>query len=257
MDAMKQSFAELSKPFHLKMSEFQKSLDTAAQSQDTSSITEISKEFSMFKAFIVSTLESLQQQVNVLSMQFDKAEMRSRRKMLLIHGVPENKNEDASDTLLKLFTEHVSDAGVTEGSISKCHRMGGVKPNKSRPILLKFKDSSVKDNIWYSKSNFKGTNITISEFLTKDRHDAFLLARRKFGITKCWTREGDIIILGPNGSRHRAWCTKDVDAIPLATSSVAGSASSSGTSIPLSSESKDSSSQRPKRNPSKSKTKKK
>lgn len=257
MDAMKQSFAELSKPFHLKMSEFQKSLDIAAQSQDASSISEISKEFSMFKAFIVSALQSLQQQLNVLSMQLDKTEMRSRRKMLLVHGVPEIKDEDVSDTLIKLFTEHVSNAGVTKESISKCHRMGGIQPNKCRAILLKFKDSSVKDTIWYSKSKFKGTNITISEFLTKDRHDAFLLARRKFGITNCWTKEGDIIILGPNGSRLRAWCTKDIDAIPLATSSVTGTASSAGTFIPHSSENKDSSSQRPKRNPPRSKATKK
>lgn len=253
---MKQSFAELSKPFHLKMSEFQKSLDIAAQSQDASTISEISKEFSMFRTFIVSTLQSMQQQLNVLSMQMDKTEMRSRRKMLLVHGVPENKDEDVSGTLLKLLTEHVSDAGVTKDSISKCHRMGRIKPNKSRAILLKFNETSVKDSIWYSKSNFKGTNITISEFLTKDRHDAFLLARRKFGITKCWTKEGDIVILGPDGSRHRAWCTKDVDAIPSATSPVTESTSDAGTSVPHRNN-KDSSSQRPKRNPSKSKATKK
>lgn len=254
MDAMKQSFAELSKPFHLKMAEFQKSLDVAAQSQDASTISEISKEFSNFKTFIVSTLRSLQHQMNVLSMQMDKIEMRSRRKMLLVHGVPENKNEEVSDILLKLFTEHVSDAAVTKCNISRCHRMGHLKPNKSRAILIKFKDSSVRDSIWFSKSNFKGTNITISEFLTKDRHDAFLLARRKFGVTKCWTKEGDIIILGPDGSRHRAWCTEDVDAVPLVVSSVTGSTAYVCPSI---SHSKDSSSQRPKRNTSKTKVSKK
>lgn len=257
MDAMKQSFAELSKPFHLKMAEFQKSLDAAAQSQDTSTIRDISKEFSTFKSFIMDALQSLQGHINVLSMQIDKMEMRSRRKMLLIHGVPESKEEEVSSTIFKLFSEHASDAGVTKNSISRCHRMGRTNSRKSRAILLKFKDVTIRDSVWYSKSKFKGTDITISEFLTKDRHDAFLMARKKFGITKCWTKEGDIIIMGPDGSRLRVWCTKDVDSIQLESSTDAGSSGDAGTSTSHGKDSKDSLSQRPKRNISKSKAKKK
>lgn len=253
MDAMKLSFAELSKPFYSKMSEFQKSLDNAAQSQDAGTISAISEEFSKFKTFITSALHSLQQQINALSLQTDKMEMRTRRKVLLVHGVPENK-EDVSSTLLKLCAEHISDAGITKESISLCHRMGRLVPNKARPILLKFKDVMVRDKVWYSKSKFKGTNITISEYLTKDRHNAFLLARSKFGVNRCWTKEGNIVILGLDGSRHRAWCTKDVDDILLSASSVSGSTMDAGTSI---SQGNDSPSQRPKRNTSKSKAKKK
>lgn len=52
------------------------------------------------------------------------------------------------------------------------------------------------------------------DFLTKPRHDAFLAARERFGINKCWTRDSCIYVKAPNGTCHRAENLADIDEIP-------------------------------------------
>lgn len=215
MASSKQNFDEISTEFYNKMAEFQKKLDTATQSQAVHTINSIAEEFASFKLFIMSSLRTLQQQIDGQAKQIDKMEMRSRRKMLLVHGIPESKSEDISGSLLKLFTDHVHTVEVTAVSISKCHRLGRFNSNKTRPIIVKFKDADLRDKIWYTKTVFKGTGVTLSEFLTLCRHQTLMEARRRFGVTNCWSKEGMIIIMGPDGSRHRASCTKDLDVIPM------------------------------------------
>lgn len=257
IDVMKQSFTELSKPFHEKMMEFQMSLDKAAQSQGSNSVSEIAKDFAAFKSFVVGTLQCLQQQIDTLVAQVDKSEMRSRRKMLLVHGISDTKDENLSATLIQLFADHIAGTGITENSLSRCHRMGRFNQGKARSVILKFKEVSERDKIWHAKTAFKGTGITISEFLTKDRHNAFVASRKRFGISKCWTKDGIIIILGPDGSHLCALYTKDVEAITLPEAAVAGTSSDAGTSIPRCKDGKTSPSQRSKRIISKNQPKKK
>lgn len=73
---------------------------------------------------------------------------------------------------------------------------------KPRPILLKFVNVTVCDSLWFNKTKLNGIGITLSEFLTKPRHDLFMAARQKLGIAKCWTREGFFYILGQDGMHH-------------------------------------------------------
>lgn len=215
MASSKQNIVEISTEFYNKMADFQKKLDAAAQTQAVHTINSIAEEFTSFKLFIVNSLQTLQQQIDQQAKQIDKMEMRSRRKMLLVHGIPESKSEDVSSCLLKLFTDHVHTVEVTAVSITKCHRMGRYNSNKDRPIIVKFNDSALRDKIWYAKTAFKGTGVTLSEFLTSCRHETLMEARKRFGVAKCWSKEGIIIVMAPDGSRHRASCTMDLDAIPM------------------------------------------
>lgn len=246
MATSKQNFAEISSQFFAKMAEFEKRLDSAAQTQSIHTIGEIAEEFSSFKLFMINSLRSLQQQLDELAKQLDRVEMRSRRKMLLVHGIPEAKDEDTSRSILKLFADHINTTEVTANLLSKSHRMGVFNSNRTRPIVVKFKDVALRDKVWYAKAVFKGSGVTLSEFLTACRHDTLLQARKRFGVTKCWSKEGVIIVLAPDGSRHRAYCTADLDAISglesTATVSVSGA-----TSIAQRKEGKDTSSQRSKR----------
>ncbi|XP_047538577.1 pickpocket protein 28-like [Vanessa atalanta] len=85
--------------------------------------------------------------------------------------------------------------------------------SKPRPIVVKFTETAIRDKVWFAKTKLKGTGVTESEFLTKSRHNVFLEARKRFGINKCWTRDGLIHIIAPDGSRHRAECLSDLDSI--------------------------------------------
>ncbi|CAG4930685.1 unnamed protein product [Colias eurytheme] len=213
MESLKQSMVDLTITFNKRMADFQKKMENPAPaSTDTS--TQIAAEFNLFRAFVTTSLECLQSQLDILMKLYDQQETRSRRKMLLIHGVPEKSQENPSLLVCDLLSKHFKLPNLSEESISRCHRLGRMQESKPRPIVLKLNDVKLRDKVWLNKVCLKGTGITLSEFLTKQRHNAFMSARKRFGIDKCWTRDGCIFIIGPNGSRYRATCIADVDTIP-------------------------------------------
>uniref|UniRef100_A0A2A4JEB7 Uncharacterized protein n=1 Tax=Heliothis virescens TaxID=7102 RepID=A0A2A4JEB7_HELVI len=83
-----------------------------------------------------------------------------------------------------------------------CHRLGA-DTGKPRPLLIRFQSLSLRNEVWRSKTTLKGSGLVLSEFLTKPRHDAFLAARKHFGVNQCWTSEGKIVVLLPDKSRRK------------------------------------------------------
>ncbi|CAH0715155.1 unnamed protein product, partial [Brenthis ino] len=179
-------------------------------------VSSIAAEFTSFKNFIHTALTSLQKQVEILSREVDRMEMSRRRKMLLFHGVAEKKNEDTTTVVTSVVAEHLDLPNFASANIGSSYRLGRSSGDKRRPIVVKFTNVQVRDSVWFAKTRLKGSGITESEFLTKRRHELFLEARRRFGIGKCWTRDGLINIIAPNGSRYRAECMSDIQCIPEA-----------------------------------------
>ncbi|XP_046976461.1 uncharacterized protein LOC124542568 [Vanessa cardui] len=211
MEAIKQSIEELSLHFNTKMAEFQHNLQTAIPA--TSPTSNIAAQFTTFRNFVLSALESLQLQLSVLTKQHDLLEMRSRKKILLIHGIPESTSENVTVTAVKMLSQHIKMPELVPAAIRRSHRIGRPTKDKPRPILIKFQDLSLRNKVWYGKASLKNTGITLSEFLTKSRHEAFMVARQQFGVSNCWTKEGQIFIIGPGGVRHRITSTAELGSI--------------------------------------------
>ncbi|XP_023949504.2 uncharacterized protein LOC112054076 [Bicyclus anynana] len=203
MDSLKQSFSAMSDMFYTKMDEFQQELQKNTASKTAVTTSSIAADFASFKIFIVSTLKTLQQQVEFLRMEMDRQEMRQRRKMLLLHGISEAKAENLTARVTSIFAQHLDLPNFSSSSIKTSYRFGRSSGGKPRPIVVKFTDTTVRNKVWFAKTKFKGTGFTQSEFLTKSRHDTFLEARKRFGVTNCWTRDGCIFIVGSDGVRHR------------------------------------------------------
>lgn len=200
MKELKQPFFEVMATFNKRLSEFENEL----KKSPSSSSTAIASDFETFKSFTVMAFQSVQQQLAMLAQSTDAQEMRSRRKILLMHGVPEDKKDDTSAAVIKTISSYLKISEFTVNDISRCHRMGrSSSVDKPRPILVKLSNVTIRDKVWFSKKMLKGSGITISEFLTKPRHDAFMAARERFGITKCWTRDGYVHIISSDGKRHR------------------------------------------------------
>lgn len=208
MDMVKESLNQM-------MSTFIQRLDTIEEKIPSSpgSPGNLAAEFSSFKSFVLATFRSLQAQIAMLALQVDQGEMRARRKILLLHGVSEEAQEDTNEVVAKTLVEKLQLQDFSAADISRCHRMGRVATNKPRPILFKLRDVALRDQIWSSKKCLKGSGITVSEFLTKARHDVFIAARQRFGVSKCWTREGNVFILDAEGTRHRVNTVGDLEAI--------------------------------------------
>lgn len=215
MDSVKNSLSDLVELFASRMSAFEAELQKAPTTPATTS--SLATEFQTFRSFIMAALESLQQQVELLSRDVDRLEMRGWRKMLLVHNVAEANKEDASAVVLNVINAQLKLAGVSGGDIKRCHRVGRSADNKTRPILVKFADVTVRDKVWFSKTNLKGSGVTLSEFLTRERHAAFMEARERHSISKCWTRDGFVFVLTPDGVRHQITTLAELNKIPCST----------------------------------------
>lgn len=176
-------------------------------------ISSLAAEYASFKEFTMNTLRALQSQIELTARSIDQLEMRGRRKILLLHGVPEEQNENTAAVVMRVVTGNLKVQQLSRDDISRCHRMGRSSSNRPRPILFKLRDVVVRDKIWFAKTNLKNSGITLSEFLTKARHEVFMKARQCFGVTKCWTREGNVYVVGPDGDRHRINWLGDLNAI--------------------------------------------
>ncbi|XP_045496932.1 uncharacterized protein LOC123695208 [Colias croceus] len=212
MESISQKMAEMTEMFTYKMDEFQRDLKNNNSATRIPS-EKLASEFHVFRTFVMSSLSCLQSQVNLLNQLYDQQEMRSRRKMLLIHGVTESKDENPSECVSKLISDHLELATIVPEVFSRCHRMGVAKTDKPRPILVKFQDAKIRNQVWLAKTKLKGTAITLSEFLTKCRHEVFMAARKKFGVSKCWTKDGSIFVINADGVRQRISTIADIEAL--------------------------------------------
>ncbi|CAH2101679.1 unnamed protein product [Euphydryas editha] len=211
MDSIKNTVAELTEQFNNRMTEFQKELKTSVPTVSSSSNIEV--QFNAFRSFVLAALENLQRQVELLSRQADEIEMRTRKKILLVHGVPEAKIE-TSVTLTKMLSERMQLPELTKDSIHTLHRLGQSNSDRPRAILIKFKETSLRNKVWFSKKSLKGSGVTLSEFLTRCRHRIFQTARQRFGVNRCWTRDGTVVVMGPDGTKHRIYSIADLNSIP-------------------------------------------
>lgn len=199
------SLEDLEKLFGSRMRDYEAKLHKATTSSTSSpDIASISCEFSEFKAFVCQALTSLKTQIELLAAGFDRHETVMRRKVLLLHGVPEKENEKLSDVVRTLLSNQMKLTEVCKDSnvIHVCHRLGFSKL-KTRPILVRFFRMEHRQLVWESKKVLKGTGVTISEFLTQVRHRIFTAARKHFGMSNCWSMEGKIVVICPDKSRRK------------------------------------------------------
>ncbi|XP_059045656.1 uncharacterized protein LOC131853122 [Achroia grisella] len=211
MDALQSTFSSMMEQLNAKMAVFQSDLQKINTTPST--VTTLAADFAVFQSFVSSTFCNLQQQLELLNRQMDQFEMRSRKKILLFHGVQESSESNASQDTVKVVAEKLNIHNFSEVNISRCNRLGRSSGDKPRPIVVKFTDLALRNKIWFAKTALKGTGITFSEFLTKGRHDAFMNARRHFGIKKCWTRDGSVIIVGSDGAKHQVTTAAEVNNI--------------------------------------------
>lgn len=220
METKTNEMSSLCQMFELRMQEFNDKLLKASTTTTASPKLEtLAAEFESFRSFILAAVSSLQQQTKVLSRAIDNLETRSRRNMLLFHGVtPNNDKVTPATAAVEVMSKHMKLSNISTDIIKRAHWLGR-DAAKPRVLVVKFKETAMREAAWTAKTRLKGSGVTLSEFLTKQRHEAFLAARERFGIQKCWTRNGLIFVLTPDGKLNKAECIEDIRGIDdLATS---------------------------------------
>ena len=93
----------------------------------------------------------LRGKVDDVTAETDRQEQYSRRNCLLIHGLPESKNEN-TDILAMEVIETKMNLKITVNDIDRTHRIGKPKNNgKPRPVVIKFVRYNDKKKVFSSK----------------------------------------------------------------------------------------------------------
>ena len=125
------------------------------------------------------------------SSQIDALEQYGRRNCLLIHGIPETKDEDTDSIFTDTIKTHL-DVSVKQRDLDRTHRLGERKEGKVRPIIGKFARYNKRKEVFQNKKKFKGSNIMLTESLTRKRVLMLNAAKVRFGKDNVWTIDGEI-----------------------------------------------------------------
>lgn len=209
---LQKNMEELAAVFETRMQRFNSDLLAHASTSSSSSkspsagtskdLATLASEFSTFRDIMWRMLAMLREQLQLLTSALDEQEMRSRRKVLLLHGVQEKSDEQIIHLIHGVVRDRLQLSDFQISDIDVGHRIGA-KKDKPRPILVRFKYLQAKTKVWASKTQLKGSGITITEFLTKPRQELFVAARKYFGMKSCWTADGFICIALPDKSRRK------------------------------------------------------
>ncbi|KAF9805117.1 hypothetical protein SFRURICE_013310 [Spodoptera frugiperda] len=152
MEALTKSASDLSRNMYARMTEFEEE-HRKTKSSTPDNTQGLSLEFAAFRTFVMQSLTMLQQQVNFLAQSIDAKETRGRRKILLLHGVPEAKEEVTAQVVVQVAKERLK-VDLKVPDIKRCHRMGRATL-KPRPILFKLHDVALRDSIWFGKTGLR------------------------------------------------------------------------------------------------------
>ena len=131
-------------------------------------------------------------------------EQRNRTFCLLLHGIEEDSEENTDTVVVDTIRTELGIENIALANLQRSHRLGPPRarnntratrtnnPPKPRPIIIRFRDFSVRQEIFRNKRKLKGKGISISESLTKKRYALYKLALSKFGRGNVWTTEGRI-----------------------------------------------------------------
>lgn len=127
----------------------------------------------------------------------DRLEQYSRRNNVRIFGVPESLKENVEEVVTGIFKKFLS-VELPEFAVDRCHRVGAIVSGRHRPILVKFSNYKFKYIVFTKKRLLKGSRIVINDDLTSARVRVLKDAKKKFGASNVWARDGIIFAKSNN-----------------------------------------------------------
>ena len=164
----------------------------------------LAADFSSFRDSIQDMLGSLLANYSDLEYRVQDLEAKQRRDTILIHGIKEDSEVTPSTAALNIIVGKLGCSTISEASMNACYRLGtsNAQRKKPRPIVVKFARRDDRLQVWKNKKLLKGSRTLITESLIRPRQLLFTEARALFKANNCWTREGKIIVMFPDGHKE-------------------------------------------------------
>ena len=153
------------------------------------------------------------QQMRKMQKEQNNQQQYSRRWNLQVFKVPEGDGETADDCRKKcsnIFNQKVNvKTAVTD--IKVAHRTGTPTGTKSRPILVRFFNRKLRDQILANCRKLKNKGIVIGEDLTFANHNVYMAAVKHSACSSAWTVNSKIFAKLTNGTKRKLDMHTDVD----------------------------------------------
>lgn len=160
------------------------------------------------------TVAKLEERLEKVEDEQDRAQQYSRRNCLRLSGIKETPTENTDQIILDVAK--AVDATITLDDIERSHRLGPPRPSgingnrpKPRDIIVKLVSYRSRSKLFKSKSNLRNSGFKgsfINEDLTRSRSDLFfqcrLLVRSKH-VLSTWTSDGVILVKDTHNKVHR------------------------------------------------------
>ncbi len=160
-----------------------------------------------------NTLRAHEQQMRKMQKEQNDQQQYSRRWNLRVFKVPEGDGETADDCRKKccdIFNQKVNvKTAVTD--IEVAHRTGTPTGTKPRPILVRFFDRKLRDQILANRRKLKNKGTVIGEDLTFANHKVYMAAVKHSACSSAGTVNGKIFAKLTNGTKMKLDMHTDVD----------------------------------------------
>ena len=110
-------------------------------------------------------IETIPNTIQSFKVSLNKQEQYSKRNCLLIHGLPESKNENNDQIVIASLKEKTGEE-IKKVDLDWTHKLGAPKEGKVRPMIVKFARGNTR-RVFRTKNRLKGKKDSITESLTK------------------------------------------------------------------------------------------
>lgn len=155
---------------------------------------------------------SLKRDMTTLKVQNNELEQYSRRTCVREFGIHESKVENCEQFVTEVLTQRWK-LDMTSEVIEVAHRMGKVRTDKPRGIIVRFVSRKSKEIVMLHKSSLKGSGVSIFDDLTATNMHLMNTAKKHDLVENASSINGKVIILGKNDQKHRIQLDSDITAL--------------------------------------------
>lgn len=160
------------------------------------------EKISCFEHNVLQELEALRQDIKNMETKSSDSKQDEMCNNLIINGIPESQSENAPREVCKLVKQHLK-IDISTIDIDYCYRLGRPDPQKVRPVAVRFVNRWVRDDIFKTKKNLKGSGLVITEQLIYKNLLLFKKVRSSVGVKNCWTFNGKVFVLCNNQKKNK------------------------------------------------------
>jgi len=141
----------------------------------------------------IKRMSIVQLENKMLKREIEEVTQNSQQCSLVFHGVEEKEDEDTDKVVRDVIYEMLS-IYVAESDVYDAQRLGNKrgKARKPRPIIAKFCRQDLRRKVYGAKRCLKGSNLLITEYLTKKRLQILRAAKKTYGKRNAWTFDGKV-----------------------------------------------------------------